>query len=226
MKCISFVAKCLYGRFRKAYTTTSTLTYLLVPPTAVRGLLGAILGVDRKDLYTETECLDIAIEVLNDINKDTQSFNLSIMKSETGNTYSFPSNIEFLRDIEYRIYLKSENTVLLSKIKEVLTSGEYFYTPYLGSSEHVCKLFFENEFVAEKLACDYYEVSSSFDKKTALDIEITDSSKIYSDNIPTRINESREYIEYKKLLFPVEGSTVRLKSDNLYKVGDKYVEFI
>ena len=93
MNCISFRAKSSYARFRKAYTTTSTLTYLLMPPTAARGLIGAILGVDRVDLYNVTKKLDIAIEVVNDINKDTQSFNLSIMNNESSNSFSYPSNI-------------------------------------------------------------------------------------------------------------------------------------
>ena len=225
MNCISFRAKSSYARFRKAYTTTSTLTYLLMPPTAARGLIGAILGVDRVDLYNVTKKLDIAIEVVNDINKDTQSFNLSIMNNESSNSFSYPSNIEFLRDVEYIIYVKSDDLSLLSKIKDVLISGEYFYTPYLGASEHVCKLSFEQEFDAEKLSLGVYSVSSAFDKTEAFEMEF-DNIKLYSDNIPTKISEHREYIEYKRVMFPVNSKSVKLKSDKLYKVGEKNIEFL
>lgn len=225
VNCVSFRARSSYAKFRKAYTTTSTLTYLLAPPTIVRGLIGAILGVDRIDLHKKTDCIDIAIEVLNDINKDTQSFNLSIMNNEAGNSYSYPSNIEFLRDVEYRVYVKTDSRELLDKIKEVLTSGEYFYMPYLGSAEHACKLIYEGEFEAVKLEKGSYPVSSAFDKKTASKIQL-DDVKIYADNIPVRSSEYREYIEYKKIMFPVEQYTILVESDNLYRIGDKNVEFI
>ena len=55
MKCIVFRVRGDYARFRKAYTTTSALTYLVMHPVAVKGMLGAILGIDKKDLYEETK---------------------------------------------------------------------------------------------------------------------------------------------------------------------------
>ena len=225
MNCISFRAKSPYARFRKAYTTTSTLTYLLMPPTAIRGLVGAILGIDRIDLCDATKELDVAIEVLNDINKDTQSFNLSIMNNEVGTSFSYPSNIEFLRDVEYRIFLKSDDLDFLSRIKNTIINKDYFYTPYLGSSEHICKLSFENDLVIEKVNLGTYNVSSAFDKTNSSDIELN-NIKIYSDNIPTKISKYREYTEYKKVIFPVNSNTVKIKSDNLYRAGNKYIEFL
>ena len=51
MKCLVFKVRGDYARFRKSYTTTSALTYLLIHPVAVRGLIGAMLGIDREKLY-------------------------------------------------------------------------------------------------------------------------------------------------------------------------------
>ena len=39
-----------YGHFRKFNTTTSPLTYSIPTPSAIFGLLGAVLGIEREDL--------------------------------------------------------------------------------------------------------------------------------------------------------------------------------
>lgn len=76
MKCLVFKVRGDYARFRKSYTTTSALTYLLIHPVAVRGLIGAMLGIDREKLYEKTKDIEVAIQVVNQVRKDMQSFNL------------------------------------------------------------------------------------------------------------------------------------------------------
>ena len=63
MKCLVFKVRGDYARFRKSYTTTSALTYLLIHPVAVRGLIGAMLGIDREKLYEKTKDIEVAIIV-------------------------------------------------------------------------------------------------------------------------------------------------------------------
>ena len=225
MDCLVFRARSKYAKFRKAYTTTSTLTYLLIPPTAVRGLIGAILGIDKVDLYEYTHEIDVAIQVLNDINKDTQTFNLNIMNSEKGSSFSYQSNIEFLRNVEYRIFIKSSNKTIMDKLENTLKNGEYFYTPYLGGTEHICKLIYEGKQSCEKLQEGKYEVCTAFDKNSCKQIDIKNVT-IYSDNLPVKSSRKREYIKYKKVFFPVNQNRIVVTSDNIYKVGEKYVEFL
>ena len=120
MKSIVFKVRGDYARFRKSYTTTSALTYLVMHPVAIRGMIGAILGIDKSQLYEETKDIEVGIQVLREIRKDMQSFNLLNMKS-SDKIFRFPSNVEFLRNVEYRIFVKCEDKKL-NKIKEVLMS--------------------------------------------------------------------------------------------------------
>jgi len=46
MKAVVFDVWSDYAHFRKPYTTTSSLTFTLPPPTAIAGLVGAIMGVE------------------------------------------------------------------------------------------------------------------------------------------------------------------------------------
>ena len=127
MKCLVFKVRGDYARFRKSYTTTSALTYLLIHPVAVRGLIGAMLGIDREKLYEKTKDIEVAIQVVNQVRKDMQSFNLVNMKPND-KIFRFPSNIEFLRNVEYRIFIKAEDKTLY-EIDNCIKQWEYIFTP-------------------------------------------------------------------------------------------------
>ena len=126
MKCLVFKVRGDYARFRKSYTTTSALTYLLIHPVAVRGMIGAILGINREKLYEKTKDIEVAVQVINKIRKDMQSFNLINMKSND-KIFRFPSNVEFLRDVEYRLFIKSDENII-SELEKSLKQGEFVFT--------------------------------------------------------------------------------------------------
>lgn len=225
MDCIVFRARSKYAKFKKAYTTTSTLTHLFIPPTAVRGMIGAILGIDRVDLYKYTNEIEVAIQVLSEVNKDTQSFNFITMKKNEKKSFCYQSYTEFLRNVEYRIFIKSSDDTIMTKLENVLKNEDYFYTPYLGGTEHSCKLIYEGRYPCEKQQEGKYEVCTAFNKESSKKITFKNVI-IYSDNIPVKNNSTREYIKYKKVYFPINEEVVEVYSDNIYKVGGKYIEFL
>ena len=98
MKALIFKLKGDYARFRCPYSTTSALSYSSIHPIAVKGLIGAIMGIDYSELFEYSKDIKIGIQVLNQVKKDTQSFNLVPMIKNNGSP-TFPSRIEFLRDV-------------------------------------------------------------------------------------------------------------------------------
>lgn len=228
MKSIVFRVSGDYARFRKSYTTTSALTYLVMHPIAIRGMIGAILGIDKKELYEKTKDIDVGIQVLNPIKKDMQSFNLINMKvgkkKDEDATFRFPSNVEFLRDVEYRIFVKCKDDTL-NQIKDVLINREFIFTPYLGASEHIAKVEYENEYEVLLLDKNYYNVNSVVDQNTCnIDFSYDDIT-IYTDNIPVKNSITREYTEYKKIIFSI-NQPLRVDGEGIYKVGEYNVMFL
>ena len=224
MKCLVFKVRGDYARFRKSYTTTSALTYLLIHPVAVRGLIGAMLGIDREKLYEKTKDIEVAIQVVNQVRKDMQSFNLVNLKAND-KIFRFPSNVEFLRNVEYRIFIKAEDKTLY-EIDNCIKQGEYIFTPYLGSSEHIAKIEYEGIYNCEKLNAGNYKVISAVSLEENR-IYFGDSDIILmTDNIPTRRDIDREYIEYKKVIFATNENTINVGTENCYKVGGYNVIFI
>ena len=217
MKCLVFKVRGDYAIFRKSYTTTSALTYLLIHPVAVRGLIGAVLGINREELYEKTKDIKVAVQVINEIKKDMQSFNLINMKS-SDKIFRFPSNVEFLRDVEYRLFIKSDENII-SELEKSLKQGEFVFTPYLGASEHIAKIEYEGVYNCEKLPNGNHQVISAVDLESNTIDFGDDDIMLTTDNIPIDNDKNREYIKYKKVIFATDENKISVNTDNCYKVG-------
>ena len=224
MKCLVFKVRGDYARFRKSYTTTSALTYLLIHPVAVRGLIGAVLGINREELYEKTKDIKVAVQVINEIKKDMQSFNLINMKS-SDKIFRFPSNVEFLRDVEYRLFIKSDENII-SELEKSLKQGEFVFTPYLGASEHIAKIEYEGVYNCEKLPNGNHQVISAVDLESNTIDFGDDDIMLTTDNIPIDNDKNREYIKYKKVIFATDENKISVNTDNSYKVGEYNVVFL
>lgn len=224
MKCLVFKVRGDYARFRKSYTTTSALTYLLIHPVAVRGMIGAILGINREKLYEKTKDIEVAVQVINKIRKDMQSFNLINMKSND-KIFRFPSNVEFLRDVEYRLFIKSDENII-SELEKSLKQGEFVFTPYLGASEHIAKIEYEGVYNCEKLPKGNHQVISVVDLESNTIDFGDDDIMLTTDNIPIDNDKNREYIKYKKVIFATDENKISVNTDNCYKVGEYNVVFL
>jgi CRISPR-associated protein Cas5h len=119
-----------FGHWRKWFTTTSALTYSFPPRTAIIGLLGAILGIDRKKLSElfPINRTRIAVCPINPIVKDRIPQNwrqgpIEIMgrKVNPGKICeSFRQNLEVIRSPDYRIFFAHKDKALMAELVERL----------------------------------------------------------------------------------------------------------
>ncbi len=221
MKALNFRASGDFARFRCPYTTTSALTYTIMHPIAIKGLIGAVMGIDYKDLYEYTKEMKIGIEVLKPIKKDTQSFNL-VPQIKNNGSPTFPSRIEFLRDVDYRIYVM-DSEEKLKEIKKILINRSYIFTPYLGASEHIAKLNFEGMEEITKVSEDV-GLTNCVIPKAQIILEENQEVQLCLDRIPIKNEKNREYIKYEKVAFVLGGSIVA-QFKGVLKVGESNVYF-
>ena len=224
MECIVFKASAAYGQFRKPYTTTSALTFLTIHPVAVRGLGGAILGIQRTKLYEETKDMRVGVRVCNDVVKDVQSAKLLTMKTEA--LFNFPSNIEFLRNVEYELYIMWD-TKHLNDLEFRLKTCSPVFTPCMGISEHIAKVRFVARLEVEEPRTTK-SVSSVVPISTVCNLNFSEC-RYYIDEIPVRNNCDREYIKYSRIIFGfVDGVNSGIAVnfyENVYSIGDTNVYF-
>ncbi|MDD4749617.1 MAG: CRISPR-associated protein Cas5, partial [Methanosarcinaceae archaeon] len=71
MKVLVFDVWGEFGHFRKHYTTTSPLTFSIPPRTAISGMIGAIIGLDKAEYlkYFSKNEAKIAVKIESPVKK-------------------------------------------------------------------------------------------------------------------------------------------------------------
>jgi CRISPR-associated protein Cas5h len=122
--------------FRKPYTTTSSVSFAFPPPTAIAGLISAIVGIDNRSgedpsnasFWTEMKGNRIALRILQPFRWMRQSVNFWNIKDPQNNAHIQVKH-QFLSNPGYRIFVEGP---LELPLKERLKRGHFVYTPYLG----------------------------------------------------------------------------------------------
>jgi CRISPR-associated protein Cas5h len=130
MKVIIFDVKGKVAHFRRPDTTSTQLTYPFITPTAVKGLVGAILGIE--DFITNDK---IGIQVLNPVRAVAQQ--MSMLGKDSGSTFNRPTTIELLVNPAYRIYYMGEEYG--EQLASFLQKQHAVYPTYLGSAYALTK---------------------------------------------------------------------------------------
>jgi len=140
------------AHFRKFYTNSSSLSYVLPPRTTLCGVLASLLGYKRDEYYEELslEQARIGVALRAPVRTIMQTVNYLFTKNEgwdgsQGHTqipvnFVLPKPPERL--IRYRVYLSLANEALMRRLYQQLRGGRYQYPLYLGVTE--CPAWVEN----------------------------------------------------------------------------------
>jgi len=134
---ISFVASGAFAAFRDPSVTTNQTVYFIPSKSAVIGLLGAIIGVERsnnlgdkyekpyRDFFKKTR-IGLQLETQNPKKITMFTNHRSLIKPITK-----PFKTELFMDPKYRIFIKTEEPYY-SKLADSLKSKNFTYSPYFG----------------------------------------------------------------------------------------------
>lgn len=135
MACV-FEVRGRLAMFRKGYTTTSSVSFPLPPPTSLGGLLGAVLGFDsgaamageNARFWDRLAGTRVALRILEPLRYYRGSLNFWNVKNPQSNAHIQVKH-QFLRDVAYRVYVEGP---LEDALEARLSRGEFVYTPFLG----------------------------------------------------------------------------------------------
>jgi len=131
---ISFVACGAFAAFRDPSVTTNQTVYFIPSKSAVIGLLGAIIGVERsnnlgdayeddyRDFFKKTR-IGLQLKTQNPKKITMFTNHLSLKESKTK-----PFKTELFMEPKYKIYVKTED----SRLAKSLESNNFKYSPYFG----------------------------------------------------------------------------------------------
>jgi CRISPR-associated protein Cas5h len=217
MEVLAFEVFGSLGHFRKFYTTSSALTYPFPPPTVLRGLVGAIIGIEREEYLTHTKDLKFALQILNPVKTLTVSVNFINTKGKGG---TFEPSLEarskaedsartqviqqLVKDPRYRVFVLGDGNVF-ETVREHVELRKFFYTPVLGTSEHIAEIEYVGTFEVKELEDLEGKCYSVCPLELLEDLRIT-SIKIGKELIPYRMEEDRT-ASYTEVLYPKEPNT-------------------
>ncbi|TLF47035.1 type I-B CRISPR-associated protein Cas5b [Maribacter aurantiacus] len=223
-----------YGHFRKFNTTTSPLTYSLPTPSAIYGVLGAVLGIEREDSLNKIKVgkehlrevfsnsnASVAIRPLSEIKKVNIGFNLL----DTGSYQSFFNvtnrtqiEYELLKDPNYRIFLNWDHR-LRNELIERLKSKRFHFHPYLGLSQMSANIEYVGEKELSEVPNNYLDFStainlSELDTENApVDINFIKERVFQVETFPLDMQTDRTINRYGEILVEMNGDSIRAKSN-------------
>lgn len=178
-ECLSFELAGPWAHFRRVEGNVVKQTYRVIPRTTAAGLVAAILGLPRDSYYDlfSPETSAIAIEPQTDLR--TMNMPMNTLSTTDSSMTTVPSrgevkitlpdptkprqqhNYEVLVEPRYRLDLWLEDDRQYEALKERLESGEAYYVPSLGLSEHLAEIEYLGEHTMRRRDGERVEIDST-----------------------------------------------------------------
>jgi CRISPR-associated protein Cas5h len=229
-KILIFDTSSEYGHFRKFNTTTSPLTYSIPPRTAITGLLGAIIGLDRFSFYEvfSKQNANISVQVLNPVKKVNMAFNLlDTKKSFFDITNCTQIEFELLKDPKFRLFINISTEEIFNKLYDNLFNNKHHFSPYLGLSQFTAKVeFIDLTEGKEEKSEDFVDLITALNLKHCIgqDPIKFDYEAKYSSNVMAvymKLDEQKDRIvtDYSDILIELDGRPIKAKVDNFISIN-------
>lgn len=224
----------LYGdfaHFRKFYSTTSPVTFSIIPPVTILGVLGAILGLEKEENHylkvLNTAGTKVGIQLV----KPVKKFRMGVNLINTKNDYWVPRHrpegartqirYELLKEAAFRLYVTMDDESLLNKLIEYVAEHKCVYTVSLGLSELLGNFCYINvqDFKWQEKSNEFVEVVTAVPVKEIMQggIDITPNWRYLKENMPLQMNELREVTNYGELITETQGKPLNLKLSGFWE---------
>ncbi|WP_026367985.1 type I-B CRISPR-associated protein Cas5b [Aminiphilus circumscriptus] len=210
--------------FRKSYTTTSSISFPFPPPTAIAGLIGAIVGFKSgshsngcaADFWEEMKGNRVALRILHAGTIARHGLNFF---DHRDNTHS-PVKHQFVLSPKYRIYVEG---AVEERLRPRLEAESFVYTPYLGVAYALANISYAGSFEPTTLNVEDEEdkkicVDSVIPWKENMSIDVVASGGAFRERMPFSMDRQRALERVIDVLYNPKGRKLCLTDK-----GDAYV---
>lgn len=236
-----------YGHFRKFNTTSSPLTYPFPTRTAISGILGAILGIEREvgpnkfnpgvtpvnEIFAETNS-KIGVQIINPIKKVNIGFNLL----DTGKSASTFFNIknrtqiefELLKNPSFRIFFSHDDVTIANELSERIKKVNHHFTPYLGLSQFTCSIQWEGveEIKSATSINDYIPIETVINLsklKVENPIQFGNGSYV-TETMPIFMGRDRVVTNYSEIILDRDRNPILIKTEHYWQTSFGNILFL
>ncbi len=213
-----------YGLFKKPYSPLSPVSFPLPPPTAVFGMIGAIIGLDKREYLERLQAWDdhavqVGIRLLNPIQRYRTGLNLLITKGtkffrpKKGNARTqIPA--EFLKDPGFRIFFAHQDREILDAVQANLQAGKTVYTPVLGLAQCIAQVRWQGRFPVEQMDYNGNELNMNCVipvSSTGASVQFRKGVRLTRLRVPARMHTDRTVTRFEDVVVneSAQGITVR-----------------
>ena len=226
MKAFQFKVEGNWAHFKKPETNNNPLSHDLITKTALIGIIGAVLGIERQEMKTVFPVLSdnllYGVQLMNSVKKVSWGFTskTAINPSAAGS----PKYFEFLKNPQYKITLalkNNESEDIFERFLKAIKSEEAVYNPVLGWHNCPANLEFISEGKIEELENETFSTTSFV--SACHKPEMSGEFRVGFDKLPTYQNDDfwnlpEKYVQIVYPDFPneitVTGNCFELRSDN------------
>ena len=191
--------------FRKPYTTTSSVSFAFPPPTAIAGMIAAIIGIPNgssneassAQYWSQMRGTRVAVRIMAEVKWKKHSLNFSNTKNPQVNP-RIQVKHQFVGSPRYRIYIAGQ---LEEPLRSLLESGCFIYTPCLGTAYAIADLKYIETFQWQPVMEDVIGVDTVVPLDEDLDVDVLRSQGIFREIVPFMFDEERTLIESKTVLY-------------------------
>ena len=219
-----------HGCFRKPYTTTSSETFLFPPPTAVVGVISAILGFDNGSSRNASaagywdKIKDTGTQIAIKINKPspTMSVTSNFLFLDTGKG-ALHTQIKqtYLKRPDFTVFLK--NSCLEDMLDNHLSNERYEFLPKMGQA----KLFAQIEYLGREeekslVPNAAHEINTllplPFDELEGERPKLVSIRRVKAEIVPMELDTQRTVQKTIRVLIPdgTQGSKITISNNNGY----------
>jgi len=219
MKAFQLVVAGNWAHFKKPETNNNPLTHDFITKTAFVGLIGAVLGIERREMRPlfPILCEDLCygVQILRPVKKESWGFT---MRYAVNLLKKAPKYLELLKNPEYKISvaLKSDRSKnLFDAFLDSVKSRHAHFTPVLGLHNCPADLCFisEGRFSERKLGS--FEAKCFVTREHSIDLRESPKFRVGLDRIPTFQNDDFWNLpdKYVEVIYPSENQEIWVTGD-------------
>lgn len=209
-----------WAQFRRAETNNNPLSHDLITKIAFMGMIGAVLGIERKEMRALfpiwSEDYLYGVQILNDVNKQSWGFTLR----KAGDAWSkAPGQMEFIKNPKYKVVLALVNVRSLTYFEKFIEScktGDALFEPIFGLHNCPAEIkFIEEGEIIEINDSDFETVGFVTNRHSLVDAESL-TGRLGFDNIPTYQNDDFWNVPEKfvPVIYPSSGSSIKVHGNH------------